>query len=166
MMAIRAFSLVLAVVGGALARSHNGTHHFTNTIHHVEEQAYPLHRAGHNRSTSRGCGEWCRQAAKHMRMKANMEEKVRQHNECVEKSECPLNRKFLPKTECNNGKAAGFECNNVDLLSFVPIQELGSTYDASDSWGWTDPETGDEIAIIGMMDGTSFVQGTVRAPVK
>ena len=94
----------------------------------------------------------------------NMEEKIRQHNECVEASECPINRKFLSKSPCVNGKAAGYDCNNVDLLSFVPIAELGSTYDASDSWGWTDPQTGDEIAIIGMMDGTSFVQGDSTRP--
>ena len=40
------------------------------------------------------------------------------------------------------------------------LSTTGSTYDASDSWGWTDPQTGDEIAIIGMMDGTAFVQVT------
>jgi hypothetical protein len=55
---------------------------------------------------------------------------------------------------CVNGKAGAYDCNNIDLLSFVPISALGSTYDASDSWGWTDPDTGDEIAIIAMMDGT------------
>ena len=27
-------------------------------------------------------------------------------------------------------------------------------------WGWTDPETGDEVAIIGLMDGTVFIQIT------
>ena len=30
----------------------------------------------------------------------------------------------------------------------------------SDSWGWTDPMTGDEVAIVGLEDGTSFIQIT------
>jgi len=63
-------------------------------------------------------------------------------------------------TKCVDGKVGNYACNNVDLLSFAPIRELGSTYDASDSWGWTDPDSLDEIAIIGMMDGTAFVQVT------
>ena len=64
-------------------------------------------------------------------------------------------------TDCSCDVQAGdYACNNVDLLSFTPIAALGSTYDASDSWGWTDPDTRDEIAIIGMMDGTAFVKAT------
>jgi len=70
----------------------------------------------------------------------------------------------MAKVNCENGMAGPYECNKIDLMSFVPIAELGSTYVASDSWGWTDPETGDEIAIIGLEDGTAFVQMT--EPVK
>lgn len=56
----------------------------------------------------------------------------------------------MSETKCVDGKAGAYSCKDVDLLSFTPIRELGSTYDASDSWGWTDPDTKDEIAIIGM----------------
>ena len=37
---------VLGMVAGAVATSPNGTHHFTNGIHHTDERAYPLHREG------------------------------------------------------------------------------------------------------------------------
>lgn len=70
-----------------------------------------------------------------------MKEKMKAHNECVMASECPINKKFESDTKCVDGMAGEYPCNNIDLLSFVPIAELGSTYDASDSWGWTDPET-------------------------
>jgi len=143
-------------------RPHNGTHHFTNSYQHTDERAYPLHRPGHNRTAKTAhCGEWCHQAAKHSRMVQTMKEKIRQHDDCVKASECPLNKPFVADAPCINGKAGEYDCNNIDLLAFTPIASLGSTYDASDSWGWTDPVTNDEIAIIGMMDGTAFVQVTV-----
>ena len=53
-----------------------------------------------------------------------------------------------------------YECSNIDLLSFVPLKELGSRGDGNDIWGWTDPETRQEYAIVGCADGTSFVDVT------
>ena len=52
-----------------------------------------------------------------------------------------------------------FGCDNVDLLSFVPLNDLGGGRGArlNDIWGWTDPETGVEYALVGRTDGTSFV---------
>jgi len=44
--------------------------------------------------------------------------------------------------------AAGYPCAGIDLLAFVPLKTLGSQLDASDIWGWTDPKTGAEIAIV------------------
>eukprot|EP01012_Entosiphon_sulcatum_P023901 TRINITY_DN2903_c0_g2_i1.p2 TRINITY_DN2903_c0_g2~~TRINITY_DN2903_c0_g2_i1.p2 ORF type:complete len:486 (-),score=120.90 TRINITY_DN2903_c0_g2_i1:315-1772(-) len=58
---------------------------------------------------------------------------------------------------CQNGKAGEHPCRNVDLLSFVPLSELGSADRSNDIWGWEDPVTGKEIAITGCADGTSFV---------
>jgi len=159
---LKVFALV-CLVGLSNAKAHNGTHHFTNTYRDVVERAYPLNRPGHNRTGKfPHCGEWCHQAAKVMKMKANMAEKIRQHDACVVAGECPINRAAVhgAPTPCVNGKSGEYDCNGIDMLSFVPIASLGSTYDASDSWGWTDPSTGDEIAIIGMMDGTAFVQVT------
>ncbi|MFW6084409.1 MAG: choice-of-anchor B family protein, partial [Gemmatimonadota bacterium] len=63
---------------------------------------------------------------------------------------------------CSEGRAAGFECGGVDLVSFVPVEQLGGGrgVDVNDIWGWTDPETGHEWALVGRMDGTSFVDVT------
>ena len=63
---------------------------------------------------------------------------------------------------CEDGEAAGYDCDEVDLLAFVPWEELGGARGArlNDVWGWTDPETGREYAIVCLMDGTSFVDVT------
>lgn len=75
----------------------------------------------------------------------------------VHDHKCPTIAPAVSSVTCRNGEAAGYPCAGIDLLSFVPIKALGSELDASDIWGWTDPETGAEIAMINTMDGTSFV---------
>ena len=61
--------------------------------------------------------------------------------------------------ECVEGHADVFECRDVNITAFLPIKDLGGTRATrvNDIWGWTDPETGREIAIVGRTDGTSFV---------
>ena len=59
-------------------------------------------------------------------------------------------------TDCLNGAASGYPCENVDLHAYIPIAELGGTA-GSDGWGWTDPLTGTEYAIVGRNNGTSFL---------
>lgn len=63
------------------------------------------------------------------------------------------------KTDCTNGKAAGFECSNVQLMSYMSVPDVGGGrgVQLSGIWGWTDPETGKEWALVGRIDGTSFV---------
>lgn len=62
---------------------------------------------------------------------------------------------------CQNGEAGGYPCKNVDLMSFTPKEEMGGgSASLNDIWGWTDPETGHEIAIVGRTNGTSFVDIT------
>jgi choice-of-anchor B domain-containing protein len=61
---------------------------------------------------------------------------------------------------CVDGLAGGYPCYNVDLLSFLPLSDIGGTQSdasANDIWGWTDPQTGMEVAIVGRRHGTSFV---------
>ncbi|MDE2981151.1 MAG: choice-of-anchor B family protein [Gemmatimonadota bacterium] len=62
-------------------------------------------------------------------------------------------------SECEDGSAAGFACSEVDLVAFVPTGDLGGERGmiANDLWGWTDPESGREYAIMGRADGTTFV---------
>jgi len=61
---------------------------------------------------------------------------------------------------CVNGYAGEYECNEVDLLSFTNLNDLGCGGEGNDIWGWTDPVTGHEYAIMGCYDGTSFVDVT------
>ena len=60
---------------------------------------------------------------------------------------------------CDGGRAAEFACRGVDLLAFVPRADLGlgGTETLNDVWGWTDPETGVDYAIVGLSNGTAFV---------
>ena len=66
------------------------------------------------------------------------------------------------QVRCEEGDAAGFGCQKVDLLSFMPVSELGGARGVrtNDIWGWTDPESGREYALVGRMDGTAFVDIT------
>ena len=63
---------------------------------------------------------------------------------------------------CAEGEAAVFGCSDVDLVSFVPVEDLGGARGVrvNDVWGWTDPETYRDYAIVGRMDGASFVDVT------
>ena len=65
----------------------------------------------------------------------------------------------LGATPCVGGFAGVYPCNNVDLMSFMPIATIGGG-SGSDIWGWTDPVTGHEWAILGRSNGTSFVDIT------
>ena len=63
--------------------------------------------------------------------------------------------------ECTDGKIGPFDCDGIDLLAFVPGSMLKAEGDSrgvrtNDNWGWTDPVTGREYALIGRNDGTSF----------
>jgi choice-of-anchor B domain-containing protein len=69
------------------------------------------------------------------------------------------------KKECVDGKIGPFDCDEVELLSFIPNSILTDTDNArgvrtNDNWGWTDPLTGLEYALVGRNDGTSFVDIT------
>ena len=59
--------------------------------------------------------------------------------------------------KCENKKAAGFSCNCIDLEGFLSLDDLNFAQSANDIWGWTDRETNKEYAIIGLFEGTAFV---------
>lgn len=63
---------------------------------------------------------------------------------------------------CANGHAANFECQDVTLLSFLPVQAIGGGRGVALSgiWGWTDSQTGREYALVGRIDATAFVDVT------
>ncbi|HEX6939448.1 MAG TPA: choice-of-anchor B family protein, partial [Longimicrobiales bacterium] len=66
------------------------------------------------------------------------------------------------QVDCREGEAAGFACSNVDLVAFLPVKDIGGKrgIELNDVWGWTDPETGREYALVGRTDGTSFIDIT------
>jgi choice-of-anchor B domain-containing protein len=63
------------------------------------------------------------------------------------------------EAKCDDGRAAHFTCDNVDLLAYLPIEAFGGGSDegVSDLWGWTDPETGKEYVLVGRTGGAAFV---------
>ena len=62
----------------------------------------------------------------------------------------------MSNTPCVNGLAGTFPCRNVDLASFLPLSAIGGGT-VNDLWGWTDPLTGKEYAVVGRSSGTAFV---------
>ena len=57
---------------------------------------------------------------------------------------------------CENGMAGEYPCNGFDLQSFISLEEMDAIR-GNDSWGWTDPDNGDEYAIMGVKNGTVFI---------
>jgi hypothetical protein len=60
---------------------------------------------------------------------------------------------------CVGGNAGDFACLGVSLRARVPHGDLGGT-SGNDIWGWADTTTGNEYALVGMTDGTAFVDVT------
>jgi len=62
----------------------------------------------------------------------------------------------VAQTPCDNGIAAGYPCNDYDLQSHFSLSSMNAS-GGNDSWGWTDPDNGDEYALIGLNNGTAFI---------
>ena len=74
--------------------------------------------------------------------------------------QAPSAQAAVGPAQCSGGFAGPYPCANVDLLTHLPLADIGGTRSnsaANDIWGWTDPLTGKEYAIIGRVFGTSFV---------
>ena len=67
---------------------------------------------------------------------------------------------YFSITECQNGQASGYPCSNIDLLSHLPLSQLGNPSNANDIWGWVDPINEDPYAILGLDTGTAFIRIT------
>ena len=57
---------------------------------------------------------------------------------------------------CIDGFADSFPCASVDLLGHLTLGQMNGNY-ANDIWGWTDNLSGKEYALVGLADGTAFV---------
>ena len=59
---------------------------------------------------------------------------------------------------CVDGMARDFPCSHIDLVSRLAKHEIGAVEGlVNDIWGWTDPVTRTEWALVGHSGGTSFV---------
>jgi choice-of-anchor B domain-containing protein len=62
----------------------------------------------------------------------------------------------LAQTPCVSGDAGGYDCSGYDLMSHMPLSVF-NTSGANDSWGWTDPDDGKEYVLMGLENGTAFI---------
>lgn len=63
---------------------------------------------------------------------------------------------FTGSFDCIDGMADIFACDNVDLVGFLTLAQIGGGAGA-DIWGWTDPETGNEYALLGRSNGLAII---------
>lgn len=73
------------------------------------------------------------------------------------------------QTPCVDGYAGEFPCNQITLMGHLSPSELKAVfhngYYLNDIWGWTDPETSKEYALVGLKNGVAFVDiSTPTAP--
>jgi len=71
----------------------------------------------------------------------------------------PSTEALLPQEgpfPCIDGMAGDYPCNGYDLQGHLTNAELGGG-EGNDCWGWTDPLDGKEYALMGMSNGTAFV---------
>jgi choice-of-anchor B domain-containing protein len=62
-------------------------------------------------------------------------------------------------TPCRNDKAGEYQCNNINLISFLSHEDVGSANKVgNDIWGWMSKRSGRELSIIGQTDGVAFVE--------
>ena len=65
---------------------------------------------------------------------------------------------------CENELAGNFPCNGYDLLGRLNLSELSASA-ANDIWGWTDSSSGKEYALVGLDNGTAFVDISEDDPI-
>lgn len=63
------------------------------------------------------------------------------------------------QTPCVGGMAGPYPCSGYTLQSEISLGGLNAN-SGNDSWGWTDPSNGDEYALVGLDNGTAFIDIT------
>ena len=69
-----------------------------------------------------------------------------------------------PLAECIDGHAKvvineveyEYECENYDLVGYISLEEMEAE-SGNDCWGWTDPLTNKEYALMGLDNGTAII---------
>ncbi len=62
-------------------------------------------------------------------------------------------------TPCENGMAGIYPCDGYDFLGRISLKDFDAD-SGNDIWGWTDASTGKEYALMGLDNGTAFVDIT------
>jgi len=77
---------------------------------------------------------------------------------------------IMTATDCSNGFAGKYPCNNIDLIYHLPFSAVNHTFSAvnqatmgNDIWGWTHTSTEREFLIWGVNVGSYFVEITHAA---
>ena len=70
-----------------------------------------------------------------------------------------LNSNYIISQPCVGGVSGGYPCQAVSLLSHIPLSTFNAS-SANDSWGWTDPQNGKEYILMGLDNGTAFIDVT------
>ena len=63
---------------------------------------------------------------------------------------------LFAQTPCVGGMAGIYPCDGYNLISHLPLSTF-NTSGANDSWGWTDPQNGDEYYLMGLENGVAFI---------
>jgi len=61
--------------------------------------------------------------------------------------------------DCIGGTAGSFPCLGISLVKRVPLNAMGGST-GNDVWGWFDAMSGNEYVLMGMTNGTAFVDIT------
>ena len=100
-------------------------------------------------------------AEKVAKMDVMMELKTKQWDRAAEMGLFGGSKMYPKQTKpvsCVDSKAGEYQCNNIDMISFLSHEDLGSeTLRGNDVWGWTSAE-GREFGIVGQTDGVGFVE--------
>ncbi len=80
-----------------------------------------------------------------------------QRMQMIEAARPKQKQSFAPKhaTPCVAGMADIYPCSNIDLMAFVPLSQF-SANNTNSLWGWTDPSTEIEYALVGADNGMVF----------
>lgn len=65
----------------------------------------------------------------------------------------------IAQTPCTGGTAGPYPCDDYDLQSEFDLNDLNAGA-GNDSWGWTDPTNNNEYALVGLDNGTAFINIT------
>jgi len=85
-----------------------------------------------------------------------------QANQTLEGEIYRIGKTLTAGTRCEDGQLEEFPCDNMELVSHMPISALGGERGVwvNDVWGWTDPESGRNYALVARRDGAAFVDVT------